>query len=189
MTHLEESLQRDMNQIVVRVRQMASLAEEALTRSMKALAELNRQTAYSVILRDQRIDELEKELDRLCLEFIIRQQPVSKTLRFAYAVIKINAALERIGDYAESMARQILILCELEAKLPFERFQEIANQAIPMLRAAVEAFVAQDPERARAAMKTKRGWTGCGISWEFTWCICNNPMSCPSVHSHRCFPS
>ena len=157
MTHLEESLQRDMNQIVVRVRQMASLAEEALTRSMKALAELNRQTAYSVILRDQRIDELEKELDRLCLEFIIRQQPVSKTLRFAYAVIKINAALERIGDYAESMARQILILCELEAKFPFERFEEIANQAIPMLRAAVEAFVAQDPERARAAMKTEEG--------------------------------
>ena len=77
MTHLEESLQRDMNQIVVRVRQMAALVEEALSRSMRALAELNRHTAYSVILRDQRIDELEKELDRLCLEFIIRQQPVS----------------------------------------------------------------------------------------------------------------
>jgi phosphate transport system protein len=153
--HLEESLQRDMNQIVAKVRQMAMLVEEALSRSMKALAELNRQTAYSVILRDQRIDELEKEIDRLCLEFIIRQQPVAKTLRFAYAVIKINSALERVGDYAESMARQILVLCSQEVQVPFKRFEEISVLAIPMLHEAVEAFVAQDPERARTAMKTE----------------------------------
>jgi phosphate transport system protein len=153
--HLEESLQRDMNQIVVKIRQMAGLVEEAVSRSMKALAEMNRQTAYSVILRDQRIDELEKEIDRLCLEFIVRQQPVAKTLRFAYAVIKINAALERVGDYAESMARQILVLCSLEVQVPFQRFEEIASHAIPMLHAAVEAFVQQDPESARAAMKTE----------------------------------
>jgi phosphate transport system protein len=153
--HLEESLQRDMNQIVVKVRQMAALVEDAVSRSMKALAEMNRQTAYSVILRDQRIDELEKEIDRLCLEFIVRQQPVSKTLRFAYAVIKINSALERVGDYAESMARQILVLCSLEVEVPFKRFEEIANRAIPMLHTAVEAFVLQDPEAARAAMKAE----------------------------------
>jgi len=153
--HLEESLERDMNQIVAKVRQMASLVEDALLGSMKALAELNRQTAYSVILRDQRIDELEKEIDRLCLEFIIRQQPVAKTLRFAYAVIKINSALERVGDYAESMARQTLVLCSQDVRVPFERFEQISSLAIPMLHGAVEAFVAQDPEGARAAMRTE----------------------------------
>lgn len=155
MKHLEESLQRDMNQIVAKVRQMALLVDKALSQSMQALAEMNRQAAYSVILRDQRIDELEKEIDRLCLEFIIRQQPVAKTLRFAYAVIKINSSLERVGDYAESMARQILVLCSQEVQVPFERFEEISKLAIPMLHEAVEAFVAQDPERARTAMKTE----------------------------------
>ena len=155
MTHLEESLARDMNQIVLKVRLMASLVEAALSRCMQALAEMNRQLAYSVILRDQRIDELEKELDRLCLEFIVRQQPVAKILRFAYAAIKINSALERVGDYAESMARQILVLCALDAKVPYQRFEEISNLAIPMLRTAVEAFVAQDAESARKAMRAE----------------------------------
>jgi phosphate transport system protein len=155
MTHLEASLQRDIDQIVHKVRDMAALVQEALRRSMRALSELNRQLAYSVILRDQRIDELEKEIDRLCLEFIVRQQPVAKALRFVYAVIKINAALERVGDYAESIARQILVLCSLDVRVPFERFEEIANKAIPMLAGAVEAFVEQAPEQAKLAMQAE----------------------------------
>ncbi len=134
---------------------MAALVEEALNRSMRSLSELNRQLAYSVILRDQRIDEFEKEIDRLCLEFIVRQQPVAKALRFVYAVIKINAALERVGDYAESIARQILVLCSLEVTVPFQRFEEMANKAIPMVAAAVDAFVEQSPEKAKLAMQAE----------------------------------
>src|SRR3954469_21095417 len=103
---------------------MASLAETALKSCVAALGAKNRQLAYSVILRDQRIDELEKEIDRLCLEFIVRQQPVAGTLRFAYAAIKINADLERVGDYAESMARQILAISSMEVQVPYERFIE-----------------------------------------------------------------
>ncbi len=155
VTHLEASLQRDIDQIVHKVRDMAALVEEALNRSMRSLSELNRQLAYSVILRDQRIDELEKEIDRLCLEFIVRQQPVAKALRFVYAVIKINAALERVGDYAESIARQILVLCSLEVTVPYQRFEEIANKAIPMVAAAVDAFVEQAPEKAKLTMQAE----------------------------------
>jgi phosphate transport system protein len=155
VTHLETSIQRDIERISSKVRRMAALAEDALRRSMAALSDRNRQLAYSVILRDQRIDELEKELDRLCLEFIVRQQPVAKTLRFAYAVIKISSELERVGDYAESIARQILVLGSTDGAVPYQRFAEISDQAIPMLHDAVEAFVAQDPELARSAMETE----------------------------------
>src|SRR5688500_10341901 len=91
VTHYEETLQRDIERIRAKIRQMAGLAERSLKSCMKALSENNRQLAYSVIVRDQRIDELEKELDRLCLEFIVRQQPVAGTLRFAYAAMKINS--------------------------------------------------------------------------------------------------
>src|SRR5216110_1416626 len=92
---------------------MAQLADRALRDSVQALVEKNLTVAYSVILRDQYIDELEKELDRLCLEFLVRQQPVAGTLRFAYATIKINADLERVGDYAESMARNFLQISDM----------------------------------------------------------------------------
>lgn len=155
MSHFEQTLQRDVDLIRGKVRDMAGLAESALYGCMTALAEKKRQIAYSVILRDQRIDELEKEIDRLCLEFIVRQQPVAGTLRFVYAVIKINSELERVGDYAESMARQSLALLALETEIPIERLQEIAGKAIPMLHGAVEAFVSQEPELARKTMETE----------------------------------
>lgn len=150
--HLEESLRRDIDRLRQKVRQMAALDERALREALGALKERSRTLAYSVVLRDQRIDELEKEIDRLCLEFIVRQQPVAGHLRFVYATIKINAELERIGDYAESIARQVLKLDGLDLQVPLERFDEIAGLSIPMLHQAVQAFLEQNAELARSTM-------------------------------------
>src|SRR5687767_15240815 len=136
-THFEQSLQRDIDRIRAKVSEMAVLGERALRDCMKALEEKNRVLAYSIILRDQRIDELEKEVDRFCLEFIVRQQPVAGPLRMAYATIRINLELERVGDYAESIARQVLKLTSMDVQIPVDRFAEIANLSIPMLHDSV----------------------------------------------------
>jgi phosphate transport system protein len=154
-THLEESLQRDIDRIRAKITEMATLDDRALRDCVKAFQEQNRQLAYSIILRDQAIDELEKEIDRLCLEFIVRQQPVAGPLRFAYVTIKINLELERIGDYAESIARQILKISSMNVTIATERFVEIASLSIPMLRNAVLAFVKQDADLARDTMATE----------------------------------
>ncbi|MBI5387884.1 MAG: phosphate signaling complex protein PhoU [Verrucomicrobia bacterium] len=155
-THLEQSRQRDVERIRAKVTEMATRGETALRLCLKALVERNRQHAYTVILRDQYIDELEKEVDRLCLEFLVRQQPVAGLLRFAYATIKLDLELERVGDYAESIARQTLKLLSLETvKFPVERFEELANLSIPMLHDAVQAFLAQDAELARKTIATE----------------------------------
>jgi phosphate transport system protein len=148
-THFEESLQRDIDRIRAKISQMAALAETALRDGIKALTGKNRTLAYSIILRDQRVDELEREVDRLCLEFLVRQQPVAGPLRMAYATLRINLELERVGDYAEGIARQVLKLTSLDVSIPAARFQEIAGRSIPMLHDAVKSFVEQDAELAR----------------------------------------
>src|SRR5688572_28323716 len=152
VTHLEASLQRDIDLISGKIQEMARRDEQALTTCLKALQESNRQLAYFVILRDREIDDLEKQIDRLCLEFIVRQQPVARHLRFVYSTIKINAELERIGDYAESIARQVLKLHSYDLKAFHPQFAEIANLSIPMLHAAVKAFIEGDAELARKTM-------------------------------------
>ena len=148
-SHYEDSLQQDVDRIHQKISEMGRLAESALDACLKALKFRDRKLAYAVILRDRRIDELEKEVDRLCLEFLIRQQPVARHLRFAYITIRVNLELERIGDYAESIARQTLKLAGLDAQIPLERFEQIASLSIPMLRDAVKAFVAGDATLAR----------------------------------------
>ena len=151
-THLEQSLQRDVDRIRANVAEMCGLAENALRDSVKALVENDRQLAYGVILRDDLVDEKEKELDRLCLEFLVRQQPVASMLRLVYSTIKINQELEQVGDYAENIARQVLRLGPLPASVEKHRFVEIADLSISMLHDSIQAFLRQDVETARRMM-------------------------------------
>lgn len=153
-SRLEESLDRDIARIRQQLLEMSGLAERALRDCVEALDGASRQRAYAVILRDQLIDEKEKEIDRLCLEFLLRQQPVGIHLRFAYSAIKVNLELERVGDYSESIARQLLRLGDLP-DAPEEqkkRLVEMADLAVPMIRDAVTAFVKQDAELAKAVV-------------------------------------
>ena len=151
-SHLEAFLQRDIDQLQGKIKEMAALAQWALKASLQALVERNRRLAYSVILRDQYIDELETEVDRLCLEFLVRHQPVGTHLRLAYATIQINKEIERIGDYAESIARQVLVISALEPQPPYDRFVELGNISLHMLRDAVQSYLRQDADLAWRTM-------------------------------------
>ena len=148
-------LQHDIDLIRAKLLEMAALDERALTRAFQAFLGRDRQLAYSVILRDQDVDALETELDRLCVEFIVRHQPAAGHLRFVYSASKIVGELERVGDYAESIARQVLLLSSLPYDVPTDRFSEIANLAIPMLHNAVRAFVDRNADLARTTMASE----------------------------------
>jgi len=151
-THIEETLQRDIDLVRAKVKAMAALSERALHASLQALVQRNRQLAYGVILRDQYIDELETDLNRLCLEFVVRHQPVAGHLRFVFTAIQINKEIERIGDYAESIARQVLAVSALEPQPPTALFVELGELSIRMLREAVESFLQQDADQATRTM-------------------------------------
>jgi phosphate transport system protein len=154
---LESSLQRDIDRIRTKVTEMGKLALGALQDCVTAVSNHDRELAYAVILRDQYVDDKEKEIDRLCLEFLVRQQPVAQPLRFAYTTIRINLELERVGDYAESIARQLLKLRAMPASFPRDNFIELARGSIAMLEDAVRAFVEQDAELARKTIELEDG--------------------------------
>jgi phosphate transport system protein len=145
-------LQHDIDLIRAKLLEMLALDERALTRACQAFLQRDRQLAYSVILADQDVDALDAALDRLCLEFIVRHQPAASHLRFVYSASKIVNLLERCGDYAESIARQVLLLSSLNYEAPTEKFNQIANLAIPMLHNAVQAFVNRNADLARSTM-------------------------------------
>ncbi len=151
----EASVPRDLERIRETIARMAALAERALQDALAALRDRNRPLARAVILRDQVIDELEKELDRLCLEFLVRQQPAGRPLRQAYTALKLSTELERVGDYAESIAHQAAKLAAWEVDLPLARFEAIAAVALPMLRDAVRAYLEADAERAQRLIPTE----------------------------------
>jgi len=148
VSHLEEQLQRDIDRIRDKVREMADLALRALEDSVKALVDGDRKLAYAAILRDSRIDDLESAIDNKCVEFMVRHIPVAKNLRFSHSVAKIVSELERVGDYAESINRQAILLSQAPAKPGLATYEQLAEVAIDAIRQAIRAFLDEDVELA-----------------------------------------
>jgi phosphate transport system protein len=151
-TYLNKLLQGDIDRICRNVQEMSKLAEKALQDCVKSLVENNRQLAYAIILRDYYIDAMEKEVDRLCLEFIVRQQPVALPLRFAYNTIRINLQIERVGDYAVSIARSLIKLKQSVPGQIKDDILDMAKLSILMLQEATRAFLEQDIELAKKSI-------------------------------------
>ena len=155
-SHLEENLQQDIDLIRSKVAEMGELVEKALETCLGAIEQNDQQLAYVVILRDRHIDELEETLESLCQRFLIKHLPVASQMRFVYSVIKINTELERVGDYAKSIARRFLTVSDLGAQASYPKLIDIANLAIPFLRNALRAFSESDAELAKATREREK---------------------------------
>jgi len=153
LPHIEATLKKDLDLLKTKLAEMANRAEKAHWEALSALKNKDRQLAYAVIMRDQYIDELEIELDKQCQEFIIRHQPAGAHLRFVLSVVKIIKELERVGDYAESIARQVLVLSAIPTLPPLDKIEMLARIALPMLKSAIKCLLESDAKGASDTLK------------------------------------
>jgi protein-tyrosine-phosphatase len=54
-----------------------------------------------------------------------------------------------VGDYAESIARQIIKLADIDCSIPVDRYRQIAALSVPMLHDAVQAYLTDNADLAR----------------------------------------
>ena len=128
--------------------QMASLAETAISSSVKALETMDETLAHQVMDSDNQIDELEKEVERRCLRLLLQQQPVARDLRSVSPALKMITDLERIGDQAADIAEVTVFLCRnRDFQMP-EGLREMALAAVKMVRGAIDAFVEENLDKA-----------------------------------------
>ena len=128
--------------------QMASLAETAISSSVKALETMDETLAQKVVGSDHQIDELEKEVERRCLRLLLQQQPVARDLRSVSTALKMITDLERIGDQAADIAEVTVFLCRnRDFQMP-EGMREMALAAVKMVRGAIDAFVEENLDKA-----------------------------------------
>ena len=128
--------------------QMASLAETAISSSVKALETMDETLAQKVVGSDHQIDELEKEVERRCLRLLLQQQPVARDLRSVSTALKMITDLERIGDQAADIAEVTVFLCRnRDFQMP-EGLREMALAAVKMVRGAIDAFVEENLDKA-----------------------------------------
>ena len=86
---------------------MARHVESAITKTSHAILTGDLELAQSVIADDLKLDDLEDQVDERCVLLIAQQQPVGLDLRTIIASLRISASLERMGDLAEHIAKDV----------------------------------------------------------------------------------
>lgn len=152
MSHYEERLEQDLGNIRSGIADMASRVEAAVKDAVHALQTGDHQLAATTILRDHPINRQMRELDHLCHAFIAVHLPSAKHLRIISSIIRANIALERIGDYAVTIARVSEQASTPPAGQIAREVERIANEARTMLSQAVAAFNSFNGEQAKATM-------------------------------------
>ncbi len=149
--HYEERMESDLREIRSKVRTVSDLVEEQLQNAVQALLNVDRDLAGQVVLGDRQVNRRIRHIDRLCHAFIVRHAPSGGHLRYASAVLRLDVALERVGDYAGSIGREIARLSASPPGAVGRDLDLIAQQARLTLSQALEAFQDADADAAARA--------------------------------------
>ena len=147
MQHLDQELAALKEKLLT----MASKAEAAVNKAIKALMDRDDDLARSVKEEDNAIDQLEIEMDDLAI-VLLSKAPLASDLRLITVAMKISHDLERVGDEATTISRRAVELSQEPQLKPYIDIPRMAKMALEMLGDALDAFVNANPEKARAVI-------------------------------------
>ena len=142
-------LERELDILRDRLLLMGGEVELSIQRAIHALVARDSDVANQVIERDDVIDRLELEIDRLSVELLTLRRPVARELRLVISITKITPILERIADHASSIAKAALELNDEPELKNYSELGEMAERALEMLQSALDAFTTNDSDKAR----------------------------------------
>jgi phosphate transport system protein len=128
---------------------MGSMVNKAILRSIEALKNRDMELSQQVVADDKKINQKRFEIEEKCVELIATQQPMASDLRIILAVLNIVSEVERIGDYAEGIAKIAIMIGNEPPLKPLIDIPRMAEQTIDMLRRSLDAFVNRDAEAAK----------------------------------------
>jgi phosphate transport system protein len=147
MTHYNEELTKLKESLLA----MASHAESAVARAMRALVERDEDVAQQVQDDDNILDQFEIEIDDTAIH-LLAKAPLATDLRLITVGMKVSQNLERVGDEAVTIARRAIELNSEPQLKPYVDLPRMASMSVEMLRDAITAFVHRQPDLARAVV-------------------------------------
>jgi phosphate transport system protein len=151
--HTSKQFEEELAEIKNRLLYMGSLVEEMIRQALVALTERNSDLANKIIGDDSLIDDLEKELDEMCLRIIALRQPAAGDLRFIASTMKLVTDMERIADITVNICERVLEL-NLEPQLkPYLDLPKMGETVQQMVKDSLDAVVKEDVNQAILVMK------------------------------------
>lgn len=135
---------RDLRHLQDELLQLGSMVEKAIARALDGLKRRDLEAAEDVVRDDDVIDQKRFDLEERCIDLIATQQPLAGDLRILITALHMSVELERIGDYAEGIAKISILMGDEPPLKPLIDIPRMAEKASDMLRRSLDAFVNRD---------------------------------------------
>jgi phosphate transport system protein len=152
---MHEHILSSFNAALDRLRQdvlaMASMAQKNLACAMRGLLERDNDLCNAAIAADQDVNELEKAVDKLGMQVLVKFQPTAHDLRAVMGTIRVANNLERIADQASSIAKRARIINGLPEMPEVKLIQPVYELCARNFDASIQSFIDANPDAAAAA--------------------------------------
>ena len=147
-----EDFEKNLKGVEDDVVQLSNMVEKAIFKSIEALKERDISASQKVVDDDDVIDEKQQTIEDRCIDLIALEAPMAGDLRVLIAAMMVANELERMGDYAEGIAKISVSMGNLPPLKPLIDIPRMADKSVDMLRRSTQAFVNRDVESATAVL-------------------------------------
>jgi phosphate transport system protein len=151
--HTSSEFENELNELRRLILELGAKTELMTAKSLESLTKRDSDIAQKVIKQDIEVNQLEVDVNELCMQMMALRQPTSIDLRFITTGLKIASDLERVGDLAVNLSERAL---ELNEEPPLKRYIELPRMAevsSRMLRESLDSFLNEDVELARKVIQ------------------------------------
>ena len=145
---MREKYEIQLAQLNSSVLSMGKMIEVAIESTILALMGRDVEAAKTVHANDENIDNMEREIESLCMRLLLQQQPMATDLRFITAALKMITDMERIGDHAVEIADLVLNLSDLKYS-GMSEISEISSEIIGMIHDSIQSYIERDYNKAK----------------------------------------
>ncbi|PKB68474.1 MAG: phosphate transport system regulatory protein PhoU [SAR202 cluster bacterium Io17-Chloro-G4] len=139
---------QQLNALQQEVEVLAGIVEKSINRAVDALKRRDLEESQRVIQDDDYIDQKRFEIEERCVDLIATQQPMARDLRAIIALLHIVVELERMGDYAEGIAKISISMGDSPPLKPLIDIPRMAEKATEMLRDSIDCLLNRDLVKA-----------------------------------------
>ena len=145
---MRDKYQEDLEKLNANILKMGKMIEIAIESTVIALMGRDIQAAATVSENDEAIDNMEREIEALCMKLLLQQQPVATDLRVITTALKMVTDMERIGDHAADIAELVLQIPDCKYN-KMDTITEISTQIIKMIHDSVNSFIQRNYDKAQ----------------------------------------
>jgi phosphate transport system protein len=148
--HIVKSFDEELKRLTNAIARMGGLSESQIAGAIQAVVKRDTELAAAIVQNDQKIDELEREVDERAIQMLALRQPMAGDLRAVIAALRIASDMERIADYAANVAKRAIALSQMAPVRPVHAVPRMGRIVQEMIKDVLDAYANRDVDKAIA---------------------------------------